>query len=446
MKKRMVKMLCCVITVIMVAGLAACGQATPKTATDETAANAVTPATTAATTTAKAEPTKLSFWHIWSQESSAVKLPITNALEELKKSHPEIVVEDEASDDASFKVKIKTAVAANEAPDLFYSWVPGFTSPFVNAGKILCLDNYLNDGIKDKLLTGALGNVTYDGKVYGLPADIWLGIMFYNTELFKQNGIEIPDTFDELVNVIKAFKAKGITPMAFGLKDKWFAGQFHDALVIRTMGIDAAVNAIHKNDKFTSPAFIDSAKKLVELVDAGAFPQGFEGLSYEELGNVFKQGKAAMSYDGSWMAAAWEADDSPIKGKFVCKAFPSISTDPQGIGGGSSGTFVVSANTKNPDAAVTAAKVIAENFSKFSYQDGFGLPSWKVDVDESKLLGVTVQMADVAKASTGYMLNFDTIMEPAVATEYLNFLQDLCSKAITPEEFAKRVQDVVDQN
>jgi raffinose/stachyose/melibiose transport system substrate-binding protein len=170
------------------------------------------------------------------------------------------------------------------------------------------------------------------------------------------------------------------------------------------------------------------------------------GLSYEEVGNSFKQGNVAMCYDGSWMAAPWEEEGSPIKGKFVCKTFPSITTEPKGIGGGSSGAFVVSANTKNPEAAVTAAKVIAENFSKYSYQDGFGLPSWKVEVDESKLLDVTVQMSNIAKDASGFMLNFDTLMEPAAATEYLNFLQDLCAKTITPEEFAKRVQDVVDAN
>ena len=283
---------------------------------------------------------------LWSQESSAAKYPFYSALDVLKETNPEIIIEEEASDDASFKVKIKTAIAANEIPDLFYTWVPGFTKPFVDSGKILCLDDYLNDGTRDKLLSGALGNVTYDGKVYGLPADIWLGIMFYNTELFKQNGLEIPETFDELLDVIKAFKAKGITPIAFGLKDKWFGGQFHNALVIRTMGINSAINAIYKKEKFTSPAFIDSAKRLVDLVDAGAFANGFMGLSYEEVGNSFKQGNVAMCYDGSWMAAPWEEEGSPIKGKFVCKTFPSITTEPKGIGGGSSGAFVVSANTK----------------------------------------------------------------------------------------------------
>jgi ABC-type glycerol-3-phosphate transport system substrate-binding protein len=81
----------------------------------------------------------------------------------------------DATENETFKTKIRTAVAANEAPDIFTYWAGGYMKNFVTAGKLLALDDYLNDGTKDKLLDGTLDNMTFDGKVYGLPHTMDVG-------------------------------------------------------------------------------------------------------------------------------------------------------------------------------------------------------------------------------------------------------------------------------
>ena len=67
---------------------------------------------------------------------------------------------------------------------------------FAEAGRLMDLSN---EPFVDKVYKNALDASSYDGKVYGYPANFeYLGV-FYNKELFKQAGIEkLPETREEL--------------------------------------------------------------------------------------------------------------------------------------------------------------------------------------------------------------------------------------------------------
>ncbi len=43
----------------------------------------------------------------------------------------------------------------------------------------------------------------YEGATYGLPIDGDTHVLFYNTEIFERNGVEVPTTWDEYVEVAK---------------------------------------------------------------------------------------------------------------------------------------------------------------------------------------------------------------------------------------------------
>ena len=86
------------------------------------------------------------------------------------------------------------------------------------------------------MVNGALTNVTYDDKVYGMTFGLSCGALFCNKELFEQNNIKIPETYDELIEVVKAFKAKGITPMTVSGKDIWTIAMYFDAMALKAAG------------------------------------------------------------------------------------------------------------------------------------------------------------------------------------------------------------------
>lgn len=426
MNRKFMKISSLLLTIALTSTLMACGNKT--TSTTKTASN---------------QKITLKLWHIWTSDTDSNKQNVEAVIKEWNTANPSVQIEAEGTENEAYKTKIKTAISANEAPDIFVTWGAGFSQPFVDAGKLLPLDGYLNDGTKEKLLNGALTYLTYNKKVYGLPYANDIGIFYVNKELFDKNNIKIPATYDELLVAIKAFKAKGITPMAVGEKDKWPGMFYYDALALREGGAKLSNSALAKKSSFEDTAFVNASSKLSQLVDAGAFNSGALGLTRDESEVPFLQGKIPMYYNGSWLAGTIDQGKSVVKGKVVAMNFPSLSDGKGGadeVLGGAINGFVVNANTEHKAEAAKAVKFIAENISKKLYTTGAGIPTWKVDVDESKIAPLTKQISVIAKKSTGNVVWWDTYLSGADAEVHKDLVAQIFGKQITPANFAKQMQ------
>lgn len=58
----------------------------------------------------------------------------------------------------------------------------------------------------------------YNGSTYALPGISWFEGIYYNKEIFEENNVELPKTFDEFLDVCTTFQNAGVTPLAAGLK------------------------------------------------------------------------------------------------------------------------------------------------------------------------------------------------------------------------------------
>jgi raffinose/stachyose/melibiose transport system substrate-binding protein len=263
--------------------------------------------------------------------------------------------------------------------------------------------------------------------------------------LFEKNGVKIPTNYDELLAAVKAFRAKGITPIAVGEKDKWPGMFYYDALALREGGSKLCNDALAKKASFEDPAFVEAAKKLKELIDAGAFDDAALGLTRDESEVPFINGEIPMYYNGSWVAGSIEKDDSPVKGKIQALNFPIVDGgkgDKDEILGGSVDSFWINANTKYKDEAVKALKFLMEDFGKYEYINGAGISAWKVSVDESKISPLTKQINAIIQKSTGNTVWWDTYLSGADADVHKDLVAKLFGKAITPEDFAKQMQAI----
>lgn len=385
----------------------------------------------------------LKLWHIWVTDSDSNKRPFEKALADWNNAHPNIRIEADATESEAYKIKLRMAVAVNEAPDIFFGWGAGFARPFVEAGKILALDGYLDEETINKMVPGSLENFTYDGKIYALPTFLIAGIFYCNQQLFDKYNVKIPDTFDELLQAVGVFEKNHLIPMAVGLKDGWPGIFYQNILAIRTAGIEKTISALQKETSFYQPEFIESARKLTELIDAGAFYNNSSQLTQYEAENTFLKGKVPMYYCGSWSAGSMDRYDSPVKGKVVVKNFPVIEGakgDPNGFLGGAIDNFMISSSTKHKEAAVTAMVEICRNLSRESYLSGAGLPAWKVDVDRSEVSPLSAQISDLLKDGGGFVLAWDTFLTGSDAQRHIELVSDIYAGKLTPEEFAREMQ------
>lgn len=393
---------------------------------------------------APAEKTTVKVWTLWTETGAdANQKAFYRVLERAKTDLPDIIIEHDGTENEAYKTKIKTAIAANEAPDVFFSWGAGFVKPFVDAGKVLPLDDYLKDGTSDRINPGANTFFTFDGKTYGLTGYKWVAVLYCNKELFEQNNIKIPETYDELVTAVKAFRAKGITPITVGEKDRWPGMFWQNAFALRAAGAKACQDALAGNASFDTPEFVESAARLKELVELKAFNDGAMGLSYDEGNALFLQGKVPMYYMGNWFAGNITSEDSLVADKVVCKKFPML---PNGKGtateylGGAIDGFCVNKDSKVRDAAVRVAKYFAEEMAKDLASTGDGLPTWNVPPASGQINPVTQQIMELSKDADGFVLAWDTFLEGAASEKHKDLVAEIFGSKISPEDFAKEMQ------
>ncbi len=451
MKKTISKVISLSLASFMTFGLMACTNpgSTTENTTQNTNQNTTAAEQTAQTTenTTKAptnaEKKKLTVWHLWTTDSDANAKSFSKVLKDWQALHPDVEVEIDATENEAYKTKIKTAIAANEAPDVFFAWGGGFAKPFAEAGALLPLDDYLNDGTKDRLTGGALDNFTYNGKAYGLPFIMWVGTLYCNKEMFEANNITLPTTNEELLAAAQGFKDKGIVPISVGAKDGWPAMFFQNVYAVRTAGAEGSNTALAGETSFDLPEFVQSAKYLDDLVKAGAFDPGALALTYDEAKMPFLNGEVPMLYIGSWLAAEVQDEKlSQVKDKIVALNWPSI-TDGKGdaneILGGSIDSLMVSNNAKDKDLAVEFVKYVTENMSKESFRLGAGIATWKFDMTDIEVDPLVQQIIDIANKSPGATLAWDTFLEGEAAEKHKSLVQQIFAGQITPEDFAKEM-------
>lgn len=171
------------------------------------------------------------------------------AAEEYMKLHPETkVVVDVVSDNDSYMTKMKTAFSGNQedASDIIHgnflvnaltgsSWNLAFEKGYVmDLTPMLDEENPYNDGklVRDVFEESDLAialNKTGGSKMGILPFDKIGVAFFYNKDIFEKEGIEIPETFEELENICKEFRDKGYQyPISAGLESSWFLNAIAD--------------------------------------------------------------------------------------------------------------------------------------------------------------------------------------------------------------------------
>lgn len=185
------------------------------------------------------EKIELTMWSP-STEADGFHRGYMTALEEFQEAHPNITITMEVFENETYKQKIQAAAAGNELPDIFYSWQGGYAQTFVEAGKCLDLTPYYEE-YQDDLPASAVGNVTFDGSVYGTAYNSCCSGLFYNKKLFEENKVKVPETWEEFRNACQTFVDNGIAPIVTTSKETWVLAVLHDALALKSAGNEKVV-------------------------------------------------------------------------------------------------------------------------------------------------------------------------------------------------------------
>lgn len=237
--------------------------------------------------------------------------------------YPDITVEFTHSPTSNFEQENPMRVVAGDVDiwsdfgfafkiqDFHTNVNPSVVYQNIEAGLVEALDgqeflnNYKEEAIRDAM--------TYNGHVYGVcVGSVVFSGVFYNKDLFAQYNLEVPQTYDELIEVAEVFMENDIAPFTTAGAAGWPI----DMMIHAFLGTLIDDLAAFEKDLWTGgpgfkdPRYMDAMERYQNLL-LNYYEDGFEALDYNPHIGRFVQGKAAMLPDGIWQATSIAEQGGP---------------------------------------------------------------------------------------------------------------------------------------
>ncbi len=363
---------------------------------------------------------------------------------EFKAANPGVDIVTESYPDQPYQEKIKIYATAKQLPDVFKYWsFSTLLKPLADSGFVMELNKA--DFAKYNYVPGSLESNVWGGKLYGIPvsADFW--VIYYNQKLFKDAGVTVPTTIEDLEAMAPKFKAKGIIPIVTDGKDAWPLSIIYDVLCERVNGdFSRQQAALDRKAKFTDPDFVEGARQYVKFMQSGLFADDLTVSDYGASRNLFGQEKAAMYIMGPWEMGL--ATDPSFSDEFRANVnafkFPVLKNGKGKIDDLEAwfgGNYVISSASKNKDLDLKYLKYYAERFPVLAWQQHAAFPAQKIttlDSDTPVAKTLVKILADAKKTSGTTTIDRGT---PQFKDDHQNSIRELSSGLITAEEFCKKI-------
>ena len=421
------------VFVLLTSVLAACGSSESKPDTNPSAPASAS-ASSSAPTEAKGVTITVASAANWTKD-------IDKQLAEQFKAKTGNTIEFLLSPDDQYSNVLKAKFATGEGPDVY------LTSGGVGVNEYLPDEHALdlsNEPWVSRYTDWAREGTTYKGKIIALntwSVDGW-GLI-YNSEIFKQAGLQVPTTYEQFLEVCEALKASGITPIYEPGKAEW-----HQEIWLNTFGAMVAQKYQGIYDKLNAnqakladlPELEVGLTQLKELADKGYYGEDFLSQTWENSVDAMGSGKFAMmlvystfqnevlaKYPDS-KADTWEMFPVPLAGN---KAW---ATSAGGI------VRSINKNSKVIDAAKEYFSFLAEPDNLKTYYAGradLGPVSFK-DVEGNTTNGYESIMKN---AADGTGLDFEGGVQFWNQSTIGKLVQDLYLGGKTPKQVLEAIDD-----
>lgn len=348
--------------------------------------------------------------------------------------HPEIQVEFSPTKNTEYNTVLNTALQAGEGPDIFHLRPYGAGLKLVDAGFVEPISDLEGLGqYSDEFLAASRGA---DGEQYGVPLNISSTQFFYNKKIFAEQGIEIPKTWDEFIEVNEKLLEAGVTPIAMGTKEGWLLSLTHGIVGAGVVDGNTFAEKLIKGEKdFTDSAFIESIQVMNDLKKY--FPKNSEGLGMDDIRTMFAMEQAAMFPLGSWEIPVVNDLNGDLDYGYF--AMPSKQGN-QTVTSWVDGSFAINANSKNKEAAKVFLQFLTtKEFGELFVKEFNMISAIPGISSENELLSELSKAVETSSTPYYWVINF-TGGDPTTKTVLETELQGMYLGEVTPEEVADKVQ------
>jgi raffinose/stachyose/melibiose transport system substrate-binding protein len=258
------------------------------------------------------------------------------------------------------------AAQSNTLPDMFWVY-NSLAQTMAKNGKLLDLTPILKqNGLQSKFPQSMLSGYNGNGIQYGVPYQALVTGLYYNKKILAQYNLQLPTSFDDLLNVAKTLHSHGVTTISQGAKDSSFSVWAFLTMLDRFGWEQKQSGLLDGSVSYDNPDFQKLYGHIQDLAKAEAFPSNMSTQTYQQAVDAFSAGKAAFLDSGAWSAAALQSSSvGSDVGFWPGPTFGDGVGSQQLVMNAPSAPFVVSAavgkNSKKLDAVT--------KFIQFYYSD-----------------------------------------------------------------------------
>jgi len=362
---------------------------------------------------------------------------------EFSKLNPDIRVNVQFMIGNSVEENIKPRIASGNLPDLVSVNPNAYAAELADQG---ILADVGGTSAWNNMLDPLKGDWTSRrSKRFGISGGVATTLIYYNQDMFAKAGIkELPTNFQEFLKVCDKLKRAGFTPIMWN-------GGFPNMLGNGPFSFGFANNVVAREPDWkkkisdgtldlNTPQVADIFAKILLIADRGYVQEGFMATDYDEGIRLFKEGKVAMAFHGSWAAGLFLHGNPFEVGVFIP---PWNAPGKQVVPVIGSETGFAVCETPKKAAAMRFLEFIAgkgfpilqrkrQNISPFKQVDG-------AMVSNPQIADYTNTVSRFSVTSSPYYS-----VLPSNSIERLHqLMQDVLFKKITPRQAAKLLDESV---
>lgn len=262
---------------------------------------------------------------------------------------------------------LQSRAQLNEMPDMF-----GCTTG--NMFELMFEDGIIMDLTGQEFLSSvepsSLEMSTYNGKNWRLPYSLSCYGLYVRTDIFEEQGLALPTTWDELMDVCEKLTAAGITP--FALPDKTMVYQRMERMMSFMSEDDTefkqiAAGELEAKDSKLLQNYANASLQIVNYMT----PESL-GAEYTESYQQLIAGQAAMTINGGWSLATLKDYDPDIKVALI--PMPNPTGEESKVVVSIDTNFCISSSTKHPEECLKFFEYLAQPEVAQVYADKEGSP------------------------------------------------------------------------
>jgi len=288
--------------------------------------------------------------------------PIPGLLREFERRHPGVTVRSEpltwTSDEQHqfYVINLDGATPAFDVLLLDLIWVP----EFAQAGWLLDLSPWVTREELAPHFPAAAAASIWNDRVWGLPWNMNVGVLYYRHDLLTKYGLAPPRTWEELVMQAERIRRGERDPRLDGVL---WQGKQYEGLVVNVLEhlwANGTALLDERDRVLAEPARAAAALAFMRgLIERGLSPSWVTAGDEELTRRAFGDGRAVFLRSWPYAMDLFEASDSAVRGRVGIAPLPGHAGGAVGVGATGGFHLAVNRRSRHAEAAVALVRFLA---------------------------------------------------------------------------------------